>query len=446
MGAARGGVTAFLRLRRVEGVEAFCHKLVRERGTLLIPGVCFDRPEHVRLGFGGPTAALAKGLARLSSLLREAAAEADRRFPPRSAPEPRTALHTARPRRNRTSRNSCPDSVNRGKAEFLPHPRRITEQNMVNRYTLSGDEIRAIKALLAELTKRYRTAEDDELLKNASVYAHELPRPLRFFLNDFKCLEPEAGACVVSGYPVAEDKIGETPPHWNCRNGVSPALEEELLLLLLGSLLGDAIGWATQQDGYILHDVLPIKEYENSQLGTGSLQKLWWHSEDAFHPYRGDYLGLMCLRNPDSVSTVIGSISQIKLDAAHVGKLFEARFNIRPDESHSVQNNSNSDESDARVSSAYGRIHNMNTQPESQPVLFGDPASPSSASTRITWTRPRTTRRSRPSTNSSAPSTRRSRTSSYSPATTSSSTTTAPSTAAIPSRRATTAETAGSSA
>lgn len=73
----RGGVTAFLRLRRVGDVETFCHRLARERGTLLVPGVCFDRPEHVRLGFGGPTAALSEGLARLSSLLREAAAEGE---------------------------------------------------------------------------------------------------------------------------------------------------------------------------------------------------------------------------------------------------------------------------------------------------------------------------------------------------------------------------------
>jgi capreomycidine synthase len=77
----RGGVTAFLRLRRVEDVETFCHRLVRERGTLLIPGVCFDRPEHVRLGFGGPTAELAEGLARLSSQLREAAAETESALP-----------------------------------------------------------------------------------------------------------------------------------------------------------------------------------------------------------------------------------------------------------------------------------------------------------------------------------------------------------------------------
>jgi len=247
---------------------------------------------------------------------------------------------------------------------------------MVDRYTLSDDEIRAIKTLLAELAARYATPDDNELLRNVGVYAHELPRPLRLFLNDFKYLEPEAGACIVSGYPIEDAKIGHTPPHWNCRRGVSPLLEEELLLLLLGSLLGDAIGWATQQDGYILHDVLPIKEYENSQLGTGSLQKLWWHNEDAFHPHRGDYLGLMCLRNPDGVSTTIGSIGQVELEREHVSRLFEPQFSIRPDESHSEKNNSNAGGGNVLISSAYDRINGMNKQPESQSILFGDPRSP----------------------------------------------------------------------
>jgi Fe(II)/alpha-ketoglutarate-dependent arginine beta-hydroxylase len=247
---------------------------------------------------------------------------------------------------------------------------------MVDRYTLSDDEIRAIKTLVAELTSRYVNPDDNELLRKVGVYAHELPRPLRLFLNDFKYLEPEAGTCIVSGYPLENEKLGRTPSHWNCRDGVSPAIEEEMFLLLLGSLLGDAIGWATQQDGYILHDVIPIKEYENSQLGTGSLQKLWWHNEDAFHPYRGDYLGLMCLRNPDNVSTTFASIGQVKLDEGQVSKLFEPQFTIRPDESHSIKNNSNADSGDALISSAYNRINDMNEQPAVQPVLFGDPRTP----------------------------------------------------------------------
>lgn len=64
-----GGVTAFPRLRHVADVEAFCHRLMSEHGTLLVPGTCFGRPGHVRLGFGGTADELQRGLATVSALL-----------------------------------------------------------------------------------------------------------------------------------------------------------------------------------------------------------------------------------------------------------------------------------------------------------------------------------------------------------------------------------------
>ncbi|HEX8176355.1 MAG TPA: capreomycidine synthase [Pyrinomonadaceae bacterium] len=66
----RGGVTAFLRFRYIPDVAAFCHRLAQEYGVLLVPGHCFSYENHVRLGFGGPTAAFQEALNRLSRLLR----------------------------------------------------------------------------------------------------------------------------------------------------------------------------------------------------------------------------------------------------------------------------------------------------------------------------------------------------------------------------------------
>lgn len=66
----RGGVTAFLRFRYVSNVEDFCRRLAEERGVLLVPGRCFSFEDHVRLGFGGPTAAFREALNRLSCMLR----------------------------------------------------------------------------------------------------------------------------------------------------------------------------------------------------------------------------------------------------------------------------------------------------------------------------------------------------------------------------------------
>jgi capreomycidine synthase len=69
--APMGGVSAFLRLPGVPDVDSFCHRLVGEYKTLLVPGSCFKQPAFVRLGFGGATAELEQGLSRFSKLLHQ---------------------------------------------------------------------------------------------------------------------------------------------------------------------------------------------------------------------------------------------------------------------------------------------------------------------------------------------------------------------------------------
>ncbi|GIE36591.1 aminotransferase [Actinoplanes italicus] len=66
-----GGVAAFPRLLGLGDTYEFCDKLFLDRGVLVIPGSCFGAPEHIRVGFGGPTEALAEGLDRLSAALSD---------------------------------------------------------------------------------------------------------------------------------------------------------------------------------------------------------------------------------------------------------------------------------------------------------------------------------------------------------------------------------------
>lgn len=245
---------------------------------------------------------------------------------------------------------------------------------MVNRYVLGADEITQIQSLLSALTKRHNALDDDFLTK-AHLYAHDLPRGVKEFLNDFKYLEPDGGGCIVSGFPIDEEKVGPTPAHWNVHEGAMRTFEEEMLFVLYSSLLGDLVSWATQQNGRLIHNVMPIREYEDSQLGNGSAQKLWWHIEDAFHPYRGDYVGLMCLRNPDQIPTTIGCVSKVEIGPEHLDVLFKPHFKIRPDESHDPKNNVLSGDADPTFDS-FERISEMNNNPPPFPVLFGSPDSP----------------------------------------------------------------------
>lgn len=202
----------------------------------------------------------------------------------------------------------------------------------MKKVAMSSDEVSAIHTLLGEMRGRYTTVDDEEFLNMASIYAQELPRRLRSAMNHVRLAE--LPVVIISGFPIVEEKIGLTPKSWPKDHERQATLDEEMLLVLLGSLLGDAIGWSTQQDGRIVHDVFPIMSHAHEQIGTGSEQPIWWHTEDAFHDARGDYVGLMCLRNPDLVATTVCPMDSIVPQPDEIRLLSQAKFTIRVDMSH----------------------------------------------------------------------------------------------------------------
>jgi Fe(II)/alpha-ketoglutarate-dependent arginine beta-hydroxylase len=227
--------------------------------------------------------------------------------------------------------------------------------------------------------RRERGSLLSEFLNDASAIAHELPRPIRKALCQFRLFEPASAMLVVGGWKVDEAKIGPTPAHWQ-HGSENDTREDEMFFLLIASLLGEVIGWSTQQDGRIVHDVLPIKGHEHEQVGTGSEELITPHVEDAFHPYRADYLGLMCLRNLDRVPTTFASISRVRLTDEELAILSSPHFVIRPDNSHLLRNAGAADgrtpEEEAWVRKAYLKIEQMSGNPERIPILFGDLKAP----------------------------------------------------------------------
>jgi Fe(II)/alpha-ketoglutarate-dependent arginine beta-hydroxylase len=240
---------------------------------------------------------------------------------------------------------------------------------------LSPEENAAIAEILGELAARYDSVESLELLAEAAVLAHELPRRVRRTLNDFRLHEPASAVCRSAGYAIKDDEIGPTPAHWKERQRHCVPVKEEILLVLLSSLLGDPIAWATQQDGAVVHDIAPIREHENEQLGSGSAQELTWHTEDAFHPFRGDYIAMMCLRNHERVPTTFAPVEVAGLSAEDLSLLFEPHFTIRPDESHLRKNRVDA-EGGETLEAAHDRIEAMKSRPEKIPIFSGSPDSP----------------------------------------------------------------------
>lgn len=245
-------------------------------------------------------------------------------------------------------------------------------------YTLTPEDLAAIEPVVAELTKTYEEIEDPELIRRSRLLAARLPQPLLDFLEEFRIAEPDA-ICMISGLPVDEAALGATPTHWRNSHVGSPALAQELVFLLCGAALGDVFGWATQQGGRIIHDILPIQGDEHREIGSNSLQHLSWHIEDAFHPCRGDYVALMCLKNPDDVETVVGSGFDVDWSALDVATLFEPEFTVMPDNSHqpaSANESSGDPAIDRLTARSFALIESWNTDPPPRPILFGDTKAP----------------------------------------------------------------------
>jgi len=239
-------------------------------------------------------------------------------------------------------------------------------------YELKLSEREEIGSLLDRLEKEYVSAEGPEFLANARILAFScLPIDLVRFLDGFRRTEFAATVLVI-GFEVDDEAIGPTPPHWNARVGRSPTLRQDLFFVMLGSIFGDVFGWATLQDGRLIHDVLPIRNEEHEQSGHGSLAALEWHTEDGFHSFRCDYLGLMGLRNHHRVSTTISTVDALTLTPEQRRVLAQPRFIIQPDNEHLYQRYRHP--TDKRAPDP--PVPDEWTNPRPTPVLFGDSERP----------------------------------------------------------------------
>jgi L-asparagine oxygenase len=230
-------------------------------------------------------------------------------------------------------------------------------------YELSAGEGRQVNGLVERLIGDYPSPEDGAFVAAAADLARSLPDGLVRFLRSFQGGEP-AVAAVIRGLPVDDGRVGPTPGHWSAHCDPARTMQEDFYFLLLGALIGEVFGWSTLQNGALLHNVLPNRAEENDQSGAGSRAPLLWHIEDAFHPYRCDYLGLMALRNPDAVGTSLGSVRDLKVTEHERGVLRDRRFHIRPDKVH------------MRGLGAGARGAEFEHSPEPVSILFGDADKP----------------------------------------------------------------------
>jgi L-asparagine oxygenase len=236
-------------------------------------------------------------------------------------------------------------------------------------YHLSADETAQLQKSLGAGEVAGRPTDPSFYDRHWDLPTH-LPAGLRGFLAEFRRRE-QAAACLVHGFPVAEQAVGPTPDHWRLALESTTTGPQELFLAACGLTLGEPFTWATLQAAAMVQNILPIAGDEHRQSGHGSEAFLEFHTEDGFHPARCDYLLLLGIRNPDRVPTFLASVRDITLPDDQVRVLSQPRYVILPDDEHIRQLREQYPDHPALAHAV-----RMREQPTPVPVLFGDPARP----------------------------------------------------------------------
>ena len=197
---------------------------------------------------------------------------------------------------------------------------------------LDASQAVAAQELVEELRALHARPDGEDFLRSAFLNSASLPRQLSTGMHGLR-YDDAPPAALIRGFPVDDSAIGPTPAHWQDRDPDATAAQD-FWLGLLASLLGDPFCWSTLQDGRLFNDIHPIRGDELRQTGHGSRTALEFHTEDAFHEYRCDYLLLLALRNHDGVATTVASAGALELSDAEREVLFQRRFVIAPDAEH----------------------------------------------------------------------------------------------------------------
>jgi L-asparagine oxygenase len=194
--------------------------------------------------------------------------------------------------------------------------------------TLDERDAVAIDRLVDEVMVAWRTSREPyAVVDRAGELVGELPKRLREVLGrlaDGSSLP----ALVIRGVPLQPPPA--TPGHWSSAEDD----RSSLILLLIAETLGASFGWSTQQAGRLVHDVVPTIGDELVQMGSNSTEALSLHSEDAFSPFRAEWIALLCLRNPSRVSTFVSTIDSVELADDEWTALREPAFPLLADLSH----------------------------------------------------------------------------------------------------------------
>ncbi|MER6421948.1 TauD/TfdA family dioxygenase [Streptomyces sp. NPDC001137] len=175
---------------------------------------------------------------------------------------------------------------------------------------LTDDDRSAVEALAQGFVHNGAAPLDSpEWQEQARLASCQLPARLTQAIRRYRHDAGSAGTLSVTNLPIVTNVLPPTPhaPDSVERAATTPAT----VAVLLAQQLGEVIAYRDEKQGALVQNVVPIRSLSRSQSNGGSVP-LEFHTENAFHPNRPDFVGLLCLRpaHEGGVGTYVASIRQ----------------------------------------------------------------------------------------------------------------------------------------
>lgn len=135
--------------------------------------------------------------------------------------------------------------------------------------------------------------DEDAWVAAARAGWEELPATVRGAIRRFRRDSGATGALVVGGLPLGPGEVPDTPLVEGSVQRVATVPAAVLMMFAVG--LGDPAAFRPEKSGALVQDVVPVPGKEEFQGNAGSTL-LSFHTENAFHAHRPDFVMLSCLR------------------------------------------------------------------------------------------------------------------------------------------------------
>ena len=227
--------------------------------------------------------------------------------------------------------------------------------NSICSYTLSSAEKASIFTTIRSDVPLYTPSLYPEFIARCRDAADTLPAPV----YRWRDMVTAQSVGLLRNLPI-DDVLPETPTVNYAADNLS--LLADTIVATMASLFGTLYTIDGKGMGRHIHNMFPVLGDEHTQLASSSKTALEWHTEEAFHPARPDWLALFCVRSDFQATTRVARARDLHLDLEVVRILRQPIFQLEIDETYT------------KMSTSKVVVSSVLVGPEENPEIVFDPA------------------------------------------------------------------------